>query len=600
MKWVDVNKGDDEFPNYRSRLVAREIRQAGEDTIFAPTPPLESLRTVLSMAATDLAGDIKHDRRADSDDRTQIMVLDISRAYFNAKKDEGIDPTYVELPAEDPDRAEGMCGLLRVHMYGTRAAADGWHSEYSHTLEAMGFLRGDASACVFRHADRRLIASVHGDDFSVCGPKRQLDWMRDEMRKKYELTEIGRLGPGKNDDKEVKILNRIARWTDEGVQYEADPRQAERLVSDLGLDDAMRVGTPGVKQTFEMASRDRPLAEEKHTAFRAIAASGNYLGPDTPEMQFAAKEICRWMAAPSEMGVQALKRLGRFLDSHRRLIFEFPFQSADKVDVYSDTDWSGCVRTRKSTSGGCLMLGSHFIKSWSSTQGAISLSSGEAEFYGVVKAAGIALGYQALLGDLGVELPVRVWTDSSATMGICGRQGFGKLRHVDTKSLWVQQKVRDGSLEIRKVRGEANPADLFTKHLSSEVRVTELLRLFGCHFAGGRAEGAPQLRRETGVNHAGVLAVEAEQSEERICQDGWAYPSVVLSEFGGQIVPEAHLHDERVLPHQVLGNLEATFPRAIAGEEEPEEPEHADALEERGRSIGQQPRAANRGATRSR
>ena len=101
----------------------------------------------------------------------------------------------------------------------------------------------------------------------------------------------------------------------------------------------------------------------------------------------------------------------------------------------------------------------------------------------------------------------------------------------------------------------------------------------------------PQLRRETGVNHAGVLAVEAEQSEERICQDGWAYPAVVLEEFGGQKVPEAHLHDERVLPHQVLGNLEAIFPRAIAGEEELEEPERLDALEERGRSIGQLPKS---------
>ena len=84
-------------------------------------------------------------------------------------------------------------------------------------------------------------------------------------------------------------------------------------------------------------------------------------------MQYAAKKICRWMAAPSELGVQAHKRVGRFLDSHRRLVFEFPFQSADKVDVYSDTDWSGCVRTRKSTSGGCFMVGSHFIKSWSAT-----------------------------------------------------------------------------------------------------------------------------------------------------------------------------------------------------------------------------------------
>ena len=54
VKWVDVNKGDDESPNYRSRLVAREIRLPGEDPVFAPTPPLESVRMVLSLAATDL------------------------------------------------------------------------------------------------------------------------------------------------------------------------------------------------------------------------------------------------------------------------------------------------------------------------------------------------------------------------------------------------------------------------------------------------------------------------------------------------------------------------------------------------------------------
>ena len=159
-----------------------------------------------------------------------------------------------------------------------------------------------------------------------------------------------------------------------------------------------------------------------------------------------------------------------------------------------------------------------------------------------------------------------------------------------TKSVWVQQNVSDGSLEIRKVRGEVNPADLFTKHLSSEVRVTELLRLFGCWFAGGRTEGALQLRREAGVNHAGILAIEAEKSVDTICQDGWAYPAVELAESGGQRVPEAHLHDERVLPHQVLGDLEAMFPRAIAGEEEPEEPEARDKLEERRRSIGQKRR----------
>ena len=53
---------------------------------------------------------------------------------------------------------------------------------------------------------------------------------------------------------------------------------------------------------------------------------------------------------------------------------------------------------------------------------------------------------------------------------------------------------------------------------------------------------------------------------------------------------EAHLHDERVLLHQVVGDREAMFPRAIVAEEEPEELEAKDEQEERGRSIGQRRR----------
>ena len=206
------------------------------------------------------------------------------------------------------------------------------------------------------------------------------------------------------------------------------------------------------------------------------------------------------------------------------------------------------------------MIGRHLIKSWSSTQGPISLSSGEAEFYGVVKAAGVTLGYQALLHDLGVKLPIRIWTDSSATMGICRRPGLGKLRHVDTRSLWVQQRVRDGSLEIRKVRGEVNPADVFTKHLWSEERVTELLKLFGCRYSDGRAKGAPLLRREAGVSHTGVLACEMvyEPIGDTIGQDGYTYPATRLAgplgdPGGGELVAEAYLHDTTCLPHCIRG-----------------------------------------------
>jgi len=136
------------LPNYRSRLVAREIRKAGEDPIFAPTPPLESLRTIISLAATTVKGERPHVRDPLSEQRTQVSFMDISRAYFCAATDPE-DPTYVELPPEDEECGVKV-GLLKKHMYGTRRAADGWHSEYAGRLvEELGFSCGDASACVF-------------------------------------------------------------------------------------------------------------------------------------------------------------------------------------------------------------------------------------------------------------------------------------------------------------------------------------------------------------------------------------------------------------------------------------------------------------------
>ena len=330
VKWLDVNKGDDESPNYRSRLVAREVRRPWEPSMFAPTPPLEALRSVLSLAATNLPGTQEHVRDGAASTRTQISVIDIKRAYFNARTDED-SPTYVELPPEDPDCARGLCARLLVHMYGTRAAGDGWHAEYSEFLvNCIGFERGGASPCLFRHPKRGIVTSVYGDDFTTAGRKPDLDWFREKLEKKYELVEAARLGPGPRDDKAARVLNRVVRWTESGLEYEADPRQAEQLCRDLGLIGAKPLGTPGAKVNSEQLMGDKPLAAEKATPFRAVAARANYLAADRPECQFAAKEICRWMAAPTDCSLGALKRLGRYIEGKRRLVYHYPWQQADR------------------------------------------------------------------------------------------------------------------------------------------------------------------------------------------------------------------------------------------------------------------------------
>ena len=214
---------------------------------------------MLSIAATDFQDGPTHSRDPLSETRTQLSLIDISRAYFNAEVGED-DPTYVALPVEHPAYGRGMCAKLRKHMYGTRRAAEGWQDECSGTLLSLGFVKGLASPCVFHHPEKRLTTSVHGDDFTTTGPKVHLDWFEHQREAVYELSKGGRLGPGLEDDKEGLILNRVVRWTESGLEYEADPRQVEKLLKETGMyEKTKKAATPGVKALPEQVLEDKPL-----------------------------------------------------------------------------------------------------------------------------------------------------------------------------------------------------------------------------------------------------------------------------------------------------------------------------------------------------
>jgi len=533
------------------------------------------------MACTEIGGH-KPNWDPKSPERTQILLLDVSRAYMNAIKDQ-TNPTFVQLPAEDPNSAT-MCGQLMREMYGTRGAADGWQTEYSTMLvQELGFTQGSSCANVFRHTERGICLSVHGDDFTAVGAKSALDWMEAEVKKRYECTLQPRMGPAPTDGKTGLVLNRGIRWTDEGIEYEADPRQLERLVADAGLVGGKSVSTPGVKPTTAEILEEQPLRDDLKTTYRAAAARCNYVSADRPDAQYACKETCRWMSAPSTTAWQSLKRLTRYFLGAPRLVYKYPRQKVDALDTYTDTDWAGCARTRKSTSGGLVMFGKHCLKHWSSTQTSVTLSSGEAEFHGLVKGAAVSLGQQALFADLGVHVPVRLWTDSSAAIGITSRQGLGKLRHVDTKTLWLQQAARTGRVEIRKVAGLVNPADLLTKFSLSKERISELIRLLGCYFGEGRPSQAPALR-EGQVQR--LTMAEAEQQG--------LTAAITEAELAMPIMPHVSLS---------LEQLDALYPAMVAPPEadDPDmDQDEQDVVYQQGMKIAEQVNRdmANFGRTR--
>ena len=138
------------------------------------------------------------------------------------------------------------------------------------------------------------------------------------------------------------------------------------------------------------------------------------------------------------------------------------------------------------------MFGNHCIKTYSLTQETIALSSGEPEFYGIVKAAAMGLGRRGLMEDLGVEVEVQVNTDSSAAKSITSRKGAGRVRHIEVRELWVQDRVSKGELKIVKVRGEDNVADGLTKHVD-KPKMEQYLKACGLVRRSVRHELSPAL-----------------------------------------------------------------------------------------------------------
>ena len=459
--WVDTNKGDSENPNYRSRWVGKEYNTGKDTDMFAATPPLEALRVLVSWLATSQVGQ-QH--------RKRMLICDVSRAFFYAPVEKAL---FVELPDEDKEEGKDEVAELQYSLYGTRDAAANWHKAYSQHLKDIGFEQGDSNPCLFYHPGRQIRLLVHGDDYVGVADDYQLKWLQKKIEDKFEI-KSQTLGPdsSKGEKKQVSILGRIIEWKEEGISYEADPRHAQKLIRELELENCKEVTTPGIKieESKKEEGDEEELEGAERTKFRAVVARGNYLALDRPDISFATKEASRRMSKPMKGDWKLLKRIGRYLKGRPRAVTTYRWQEErSNVDTMTDSDWAGCRRTRRSTTGGAIMVGEHVIKYYSKTQANIALSSGEAELYAIVKASCETLGTASMYLDWGLKMRGRVWADASAALGIIGRKGLGKVRHLDTSILWVQEAALRKQLLYAKVKGEENIADLFTKYLDRET-----------------------------------------------------------------------------------------------------------------------------------
>ena len=241
------------------------------------------------------------------------MINHVRRPYFYAKVQRDV---YTELPEEDDKRGPGMLGTLRLCLYGTRDAAKGWQETLSAHLVDAGFVRGRGHSCVFYRPIKGIKTLVHGDDYVSAGTEESLAWLEKELEKAYEI-KTQKLGDSPGYKLEGKVLNQILRRTPTVWEIEADPRRAELIIEQLGLENEKGVVTPGVSGADEEDVEDNtPLVGQATIQYRNARARCNYMGTNRPDCLFAIKEGCREMSAPTTGSLRRLLQIGRYLKKY--------------------------------------------------------------------------------------------------------------------------------------------------------------------------------------------------------------------------------------------------------------------------------------------
>ena len=164
------------------------------------------------------------------------------------------------------------------------------------------------------------------------------------------------------------------------------------------------------------------------------------------------------------------------------------------LEVFSDSDWAGSKSTRKSTSSGTMFLDGQVIYTSSRNQKSVALSSGEAEYYAGASAASDSILLKEAIQFLtGKRCQVNLYLDSSAARGIITRQGVGRVKHLQIRTLFLQELHKQGTLSVHPVGTKENTADIGTKPLSGK-RIKLHLHWLGFQDENNEPVGSEELQ----------------------------------------------------------------------------------------------------------
>ncbi|KAL8116037.1 hypothetical protein AgCh_022503 [Apium graveolens] len=456
-KWLYKVKylANDKIDKFKARLVAKgftQITNIDYFETFAPVAKMTSFTVLLDLAAMY---------------SWKITQLDVTNAFFHGILDEEVYMTCPDgytIPThilQQFPNQKLVCKLLKS-LYGLKQAPRQWFIALSATLLSFGFIQtsGDPSLFVYKQGNSLLYLLIYVDDMLMTGNDSVLmSQVNEFLNSHFKIKDLG--------DLHFFLDIQVTR-TSAGIFMNQSKYVLDILTSFSELKS--KTSLVPIEQHHELLHEsDSPLLSDV-TAYRRLVGKLIYLTISRPDLSYGVHVLAQFMHKPQSIHWHAALKLVRYLNHTTSQGLFYKFHTNPVLKAFCDVDWGGCQVTRQSLTGYCLTLGDTLVSWKCKKQHVVSRSSAEAEYRSMADVTCEITWLVSLLIELHVSniTPVPLFCDNQSALYIASNPVFHeRTKHIEIDCHLVRQKLKHGLISPQHVSTLNQPADLFTKAVSS-------------------------------------------------------------------------------------------------------------------------------------
>ena len=473
-KWVlkIKTKGDGTFDRFKMRLVARGFRQVfGLDynETFAPVGKYTTARALLAIAT---ARDY------------EIHQMDISNAFLHGDLEEEV---YMTQPEGFEDGTDKVL-KLKKSLYGLKQSPRCWNKALHQVLIDNYFTQSTADPSLYMMDNKKepLWMLVYVDDLLIVSPSAQIiSTIKTVLQDNFKIKDLG--------EATYYLGMNINRNRKRGETWLSHSKYAAQVVDRYHLNDGNPSPTP-LPADFKVHADDCIIGEEENDpsaskknvekkskeelqlqrAYQSKIGSLMFTAICIrPDLSFTTGQLAQAAQNPQPRHDAAIKRTLRYLAGSTTLGLHYSKVASGTLVLtgYSDSDWAGCTKTRKSISGWIFFLCGAAISWQSKKQSVVAMSSCEAEYVAQSSASREAVWLRRLLCDLGEpqERPTMIKVDNTSAIALARNPEFhARTKHIQLHYHYIRQALTDGEVDVEHCRTNEQVADGLTKVLSRD------------------------------------------------------------------------------------------------------------------------------------